>query len=545
MTPDQREISKLFIRIFFGTLVLVMLLGWAFYAHRLQEADQTVRAAGLDAIHAIETRLHDTLEAVRSDLLVLGRLEEISRAFASRDLNRLTREFLAFSADKKIYDQIRCIDERGQEVARVELLKGQPRAVPRSELQNKTDRYYFKQAMILGPREIYVAPMDLGVERGEIELPYKPVLRFATPVFDRQGIRRGIVVLDYTASLLLDAAADIPRDSPGRLSLLNKEGYWLRSPRPADEWGFMFPERRDVSFAARHPEAWHAMERVPRGEHAGHDGRFFFTTIPAVTRVSRSAAAPDQYWKLVYHVAPQFYAARQQREMRYAIGLGALILLLAVPWQWYAARSFVQGRQHAAAVAEREADLGKAEQIAGLGHWTYPDALTELPNRMLLGDRLAQALVQAHRHSRMVGVMSIDLDGFKQVNDSYGHDMGDLLLKEVAARLNGCVRAEDTVARLDGDQFAILLPNLSAPEGAAQVAKKALAALEQPLALNGHIVRISGSLGIAVYPRDAKIAEELLKQADQAMRHAKKTGGRRFCFYRPAMADGPVSAARK
>lgn len=291
MSPDQREIARLFLRFFLGTSMVVAALGWAHYGNRLRESDQALKAAGANTLHAIETRMHETLDAVASDLWMLGRLEETSRAFAWRDLNRLTREFLALGAERKVYDRIRYIDERGQEAIRVDLFPGQPRAMP-ADLQNQSGHHFFRRAMALGPREIHVAPMDLKVEGGEIELPHKPLLRFATPVFDGQGGRRGVVVLDYAASRLLDVAADVPRDSPGQVSLLNRDGYWLHAPRSGDEWAFMFPERRDISFAARYPEAWRAMERAPRGEYAGNGSRFFFTTVAAVTPAPE-ATSPD------------------------------------------------------------------------------------------------------------------------------------------------------------------------------------------------------------------------------------------------------------
>ena len=159
------------------------------------------------------------------------------------------------------------------------------------------------------------------------------------------------------------------------------------------------------------------------------------------------------------------------------------------------------------------------------------DALTGLPNRLLLQDRLGHAIVQAQRSGRQVGVMFVDLDRFKHVNDSLGHEAGDRLIVEIARRLGAALRESDTVARQGGDEFVVVLADLGGPEDAATVARKVLDGLFQPLVLAGQEVFPSGSIGIAMYPRDGQDSESLLKAADSAMYHAKGGGGNGFHFY--------------
>jgi diguanylate cyclase (GGDEF)-like protein/PAS domain S-box-containing protein len=159
------------------------------------------------------------------------------------------------------------------------------------------------------------------------------------------------------------------------------------------------------------------------------------------------------------------------------------------------------------------------------------DALTGLPNRLLLQDRLAHAIAQAQRTRKQVGVMFIDLDRFKHVNDSLGHEAGDQLIVEIASRLAGALRESDTVARQGGDEFVVVLAELAGPDDAALVAAKLLENLFQPLALCGHEVFPSGSIGIAMYPGDGRDSESLLKAADSAMYRAKANGGNHYAFY--------------
>ena len=165
----------------------------------------------------------------------------------------------------------------------------------------------------------------------------------------------------------------------------------------------------------------------------------------------------------------------------------------------------------------------------------HHDALTGLPNRILFEDRLQEALNRAHRHRSVAGLLFIDLDRFKDVNDSLGHHMGDQLLREVTARLKACVRETDTVARLGGDEFTLLVEELGEPQHAAQIAEKVLAALAEPLVLGDHQVFISGSIGVSCYPQDGGDAQILLKNADAAMYQAKERGRNNFQFFSAAM----------
>ena len=167
------------------------------------------------------------------------------------------------------------------------------------------------------------------------------------------------------------------------------------------------------------------------------------------------------------------------------------------------------------------------EKLESMAHY---DALTGLPNRALFFDRLAQAITQSKRSQGLFALMFVDLDGFKAVNDTFGHDTGDALLKAVSEHLLECVRESDTVARMGGDEFTIILRAIHGPEDAAHVAEKILATLAAPYHLLGHECRIGASLGIVLYPEHGKNAEELLSQADDAMYAVKKAGKNAYRF---------------
>lgn len=165
------------------------------------------------------------------------------------------------------------------------------------------------------------------------------------------------------------------------------------------------------------------------------------------------------------------------------------------------------------------------------------DSLTGLPNRSLFLDRLTQAINNMQRSNKNLGLLFIDLDGFKLVNDTLGHDVGDMLLKEAAKRLGTCVRTGDTVARLGGDEFTIIMPNLDDPKNAPLVAQRVLDSLGRAFLLGGHEAFVSGSIGITIFPDDAKDAQELLKNADAAMYRAKEEGKANYQFFTADMNE--------
>jgi diguanylate cyclase (GGDEF)-like protein/PAS domain S-box-containing protein len=163
-----------------------------------------------------------------------------------------------------------------------------------------------------------------------------------------------------------------------------------------------------------------------------------------------------------------------------------------------------------------------------LEHIANFDPLTGLPNRLLLSDRLTQALAHAKRHHKSVAVVYLDLDGFKAINDQHGHGVGDALLQQVAKHLQAAIRDVDTAARMGGDEFVVVLGDVDSEHGLDAVLKRLLAACTTPMHLNGLCLQVSGSLGVTVYPQDDSDATDLMRHADQAMYDAKQSGKNRI-----------------
>jgi diguanylate cyclase (GGDEF)-like protein/PAS domain S-box-containing protein len=181
-------------------------------------------------------------------------------------------------------------------------------------------------------------------------------------------------------------------------------------------------------------------------------------------------------------------------------------------------------------------DITKRKQAEERLHYLANfDPLTGLPNRTLFSDRLSQALQRALRHKRSVAVLFLDLDRFKNINDTLGHAFGDLVLKNVSERLAACIREGDTVARLGGDEFVLILDNLAQEEDTRLIAQKVLSTLSSPFSVEGHEFFITTSIGIALYPNDGNTYESLIKNADTAMYRAKEKGKNNYQHYSPAL----------
>ncbi len=172
-----------------------------------------------------------------------------------------------------------------------------------------------------------------------------------------------------------------------------------------------------------------------------------------------------------------------------------------------------------------------------MSHRAHHDALTELPNRVLLNERLTQAMSLAHRHGTLLALLFVDVDRFKGINDSMGHAIGDQLLRSIAQRMTICVRDSDTVSRQGGDEFVVLLSEVAHPKDAAVCADKILAILGAPHRIEDRDVHVTVSIGIGVYPTDATDVDGLLRDADIAMLDAKAHGRAQYRFFEPRMDE--------
>ena len=471
--------------------------------------------------------IDSSLVEIVSDLKFLSKQNELLHMFEQDGAgvgykNQVAKEYLEFSHQKQRYDQIRFIDNTGMEKVRVNFNNGTPVIVPENGLQPKGNRYYFKDTIALRRDEIFVSPFDLNIEKGKIETPFKPMIRFGTSVFDRENRKRGVIVLNYLGDKLLRVMKESSKISPGNVILVNSDGYWISSPNASDEWGFMIQERKDRKFSSDFPDVWKKIGLSQETQIESKKGLFTSATVYPVTKGSitssgssdpdgsseKSLMSNEYFWKVISYVSRENLLANTKSLRTLLLFLLLSLLLLAAVCSWLIAQGIVRRKLY-------QKELYRSANF---------DKLTNVPNRALFLDRLNQNLKQSKRYGSKFALFFIDLDGFKSVNDTLGHKAGDELLAETAKRIQNCVREVDTVARMGGDEFTVIVSSITSVDDAQTVALKILAALSTPFKIKDQEAQIGASIGISAYPDNGMDAETLLKNADDAMYLAKNSG---------------------
>ena len=540
------------------TLILPSGLLCLIFVSSLHHEDQVRVRESLEAAEELRLvagarSLIGDIEMIAGDTRLIASLPSLARALDKGDapsLAAFTADLVALSASRRLYDQLRWIDESGMERVRVDYVQNQPFVVPVERLQNKAQRYFFVDTMKLAPGEIYVSPFDLNIEQGRVETPFKPTLRLGMPVVDQAGHPRGIVMVNYFGRYLLDKFSDVTEagESGVRVSLLNRDGYWLVAPQAGDEWGFMFG-RKD-HFGTRFPEAWARISAGARGQFEDGDGLWSFITVrPLGAGMASAAGSPladsgesasigaDQYvWKVVSRIPPDMLMRMANRS------LGGWILITLLFMGALLAGAFVLARanQRRDAMAESLRTLNRRleekvrQRTDELLQQAIRDPLTSLFNRRYLDETLPREIHRALREEESLAVVMIDLDHFKRFNDQWGHEAGDIVLLGVAEALLDGLRASDIACRYGGEELLVVMPGADADEAVRRITAIAAQARSVGARVMGReIEAITFSAGVATVTEHGDSAEVLVRAADRALYMAKETGRDRIVVAHP------------
>ncbi len=586
-------------------------------------------------LELIKTTAKFHINEVVSDAQIIAKSQTISRFINSRrpylDLIYVAKEFVTMSKEKGTYDQIRFLNTAGMEVVRVDYNNGDPAIFPSSKLQDKSNRYYFKDTLKLMPGQAYISPLDLNMEHGEIEIPYTPTIRIGVNVY-QDSVNKGVVLVNYFGETILARIRNLFSATNSDSMMVNKDGFYLLARNNSDLWGFMFNNNNGL--AETLPQVWNEINSREEGEinHGKH--LYMFNTI-LVGSDNTKIAETGNYWKIIVKFKPVKMFSYDDPYLYQSLIVHALLLVAAVLLGWaitfyYSQKEYIS---NLAAINHiiftkistgifitdktnkiisanpgiteitgyTEEDLvGKDPSIFSSGHhdadfyknmweqlhnnkrWSgeiwnrtksgsiipeslsisivedkkqqvqyyialtmditrqknveaklkrkaHYDQLTKLPNREYCKDVLNESVA---KYRENFALLFIDLDKFKNVNDTQGHAAGDELLIEAASRLLLCTRDTDMVARLGGDEFVIMLQNIKSKPDAEIVAKNILKQIQKVFYIGGRENHISASIGITLFPSDAIGCEKLLKNADEAMYCAKQAGRNTYSFYR-------------
>lgn len=509
---------------------LIFLFLTATYQSKVTSKEQLVRVEQHRAVSIRKSSLLEDFTVSFADIKILA--DVISYEQANRLLSdSLSQRILyTFAKNKRWYGQVRFLDVNGVETVRINRNHGQLQIVPQELLQSKNHRGYVQSSLRLHAGEVYVSPLDLNVENQKIEVPHVPVIRFGTPVINAYGERLGIVILNFYASQMLEHFGKIASDSLSNAMLLNDEGYWLFSDNKELCWAFMFlkddPSMKERTFAKKYPVIWKLTKKGASGQVRNGDGLFTWATVsPSVTVASYAqntlqTASTEKdssyHWVVMQHISSEKLAAMESSIFYNCVWTWGILSFITAITLWFTMHSIQQSQEH-------------REELEVRAHNDWLTGLSNLPH---LFSKLELACEKAEIGNVPFFIMYIDLDDFKFVNDRYGHEAGNIVLRHVASVLRKKVRLTDTVARIGGDEYVILLEGLGSRNKAEEIAFSILQSFETPVTLEcGSKVYIKSSIGIAGWSKRVTGPDDLMKCADAAMYNSKHGGKNRVSVY--------------
>lgn len=554
------------------SLVAMGIVGYYSYASGRATLLAAAQRDLLTATHVLGRNFQANIDAVARDTLLLASLPASSAMVSSpesmpagRDPKGLSDTFAAMMAAHPEYFQIRLIgaDQHGLELVRLDRDDGKLVPVQADNLQEKAHYPYVFNTLQLGRGQVYLSDITINHEEGAHSGLHKPTVRVASPVLDDSGKVLGLIVINVDLNGLFDRLkSDLP--SAYQLYLSNHWGDFLIHPNPAEAFGFDQGRRIFIQ------ESFEPVAALINGKSAS-----VVTNIDAVQQAGNGLVAAfirmpfggsvQKDFVILGLSQPLENVVRETSKLGWntvqiILVLGVLAILLAAlvsravigPLRKMVDAMSVFSKEHVVneLSAARKDEIGLLasslndmqniivanmrdlnESRQALEHLAQHDPLTGLPNRALFDDRLRQAVSQARRDKTHMALLFVDLDAFKDVNDTCGHHVGDLLLNAAAKRMQACVRHADTVGRMGGDEFVVLLTHVEEDQDAVLVAEKICKALSQPFDLDGRSLFIGSSIGVALYPEHGSDELTLSRSADAAMYRAKESGGNRVSLF--------------
>ncbi|MBW1869007.1 MAG: response regulator [Deltaproteobacteria bacterium] len=383
-------VMKRFCLIFLPLLVLASAITAGFL---YQEKEVQRKILLSDQRRNVDLLRRITVNDIRSiilDLIYLSAHPKLHQMLENDDPDdrlRLSHIFLDFCRTKALYDQVRFLDETGMELIRVNFNQGRPYTMPEDKLQNKAKRYYFADTIKLDPGQVFVSPLDLNIERGQIEQPLKPMIRFGTPVAYTEGRKRGIVLLNYFGAKMIQGLNKASAGTVGSYMLLNSEGYWLKGILPEDEWGFMYKDRKDRTLALRNPQAWETIRDRDDGQFRDEQGIFTFATVWPLAHGMLSSTGSDKafkpsgssltsegyYWKIISFIPSEMLSERTTTILLHSLPFYGLFIIFLGLVSWYLALTASRRKRAEEAMQKARADAeaantAKSQFLANMSH---------------------------------------------------------------------------------------------------------------------------------------------------------------------------------
>jgi diguanylate cyclase (GGDEF)-like protein len=541
---------------------------YAYHANRAMLVNEAGHSL-LTSTELLGQRFAASIDDVAADALVLATLPSTANVAQTDDgfganaaRERLAQVYSNFMVHHPEYLQIRLITRQhhGLELIRFDRDADGLVRVEGDKLQEKGQFAYVFDTLTFSPGRIYTSPISINHEYGTHAAAGRPTLRLGTPVADARGAVVGVVAIDVDlAGMLKRLQSDLPSDY--QVYLANEWGDFMVHPDASKTFGFDRGRRvlMQDSFSATRPlfgqkqsevlvngltqpeEAPGQVLAFVRRPFGGSDGNRFIV-LGLAKPLDHVLAGAHLLGYSIIRMVLIFSGLAVLLAILFARALTKPLHLLAHAathlFAEHAMHTLPLKRTDEIGVLARCFDRLRREIKAQmdvlhdkqreLAHLATHDVLTGLPNRMLFMQKLESAIDEATRRQEGLAVLFVDLDRFKQINDQFGHSVGDKVLVAVARRLKQVLCSADVVARLGGDEFIVLIEGPRVAEAAPGIAARIMEALNETLRVDGHGMSVGASIGISLFPDDSGTAEELLHNADAAM-YAAKSGGR--CAY--------------
>ena len=630
-----------FLQLYLPLVALVLMVASIVYLTQKNTRIQAIKEQQTNVVRLEREVLETDLLTHVSDAVFLARLTSLAmdRPDGQVPMKKILQEaFLYFSQSQKVYDQVRFLDTSGREVVRINLGDGKAWVEDQRALQPKIHRYYVSAGLKMSPGQVYISPFDLNIERGELEVPYKPTIRFVSPVQNPGDGLMGVVVLNFLGDRILDRLRRASRAGQNELFLVNQQGWWLVGPKPEHEWGHSISKRATFSMATAYQQAWRDIAPEENGQVVTPQGLFTYQSVALLDKVQAvGPSAPptrmDDHWWIISRVPPDVLALPWLPAM-FWICAGVVSLLAGVVWLWAAARvrralaesetlrqqrrlefitntsqdaiTLVDSEDHVQfwnLAAERlfgyrreEAQgrslhqmLAPPEQLdevrKGLeifahtgqgpifegrrevlakrkdgshfpaevsasafsldGQWyaagsvrditehkqneealkrlANTDGLTGVLNRRRFMELARQEVARSRRYGGPLSMIMLDVDHFKAVNDSFGHEVGDEVLVSLSQVCRQVLRQVDLFGRVGGEEFMALLPETDLAAAVKVAERLRLELAQHPVSGSRPQVRVTISLGVSRLAPDMRLSD-LMRTADDAMYRAKQKG---------------------
>lgn len=632
-----KELFKNFIKRFVKVLplVLLILIGFFYINYKARVDEEIIRQQVF--IDYTAKSIENELVKVSNDIYYISTYEEMrvfSNSFDKDDLLDLNNRLISFAQDSKRYDQIRILDLLGNEVNRINLVGSSYEAVDSDQLQFKGDRYYFKESIDLDEGDIYVSPFDLNTENGQVEMPYKPMIRFAMPLFDKDNNRIGVLILNYLGDQILDKIKNNLNDDKACMHLINQNGEFLYHSEEDFAWKFMFGEEKTIQ-----QEASNVYDAIQVGSKEVVEDNNILHVYQST--ISEDFTFSDQMnegslnnisWYLISGISQSVF---DYLDLMMVLSVIFITLLVLAAIMWFRNRRLIQddliktllnilynGIERSPAVfvltnidgeivyvnqkfeevtkyslsevigenprilksdelSSKEykdmwETITKGEIWEGQFHnktkedkyyWANAqisaiyendkiayflavqeditelkelqsrleqvakvDELTNVYNKRYLTEVMEESRINKNLLGDVFSMLMIDIDYFKNINDQYGHPVGDEILKELTFQIGQLLRSNDIQFRYGGEEFLIILPEADLA-AANRVAERIRATIEEHV-----FVTLAGDLGITISIgcteniEDISI-DEVIIRADKALYKAKENGRNRIENY--------------